>query len=138
MPNETIDEIVASAAEARKQLGKLEHQLQGEIDRIDFIAFEEKRLLNERERKQRRQLRSSQIQVRDAFTQLAFVTIQRLDNSDEVLRLKQRIEIIKETLADDLERLKKIERIAETVAQVSDTVADVVAKLVEKAADLAL
>jgi hypothetical protein len=76
--------------------------------------------------------------VRDAFTQLAFVTIQRLDNSDEVLRLKQRIETIKETLADDLERLKKIERIAETVAQVSDTVADVVAKLVEKAADLAL
>jgi hypothetical protein len=138
VPNETIDEIVASAAEARKQLGKLEHQLQGEIDRIDFIAFEEKRLLNERERKQRRQLRSSQIQVRDAFTQLAFVTIQRLDNSDEVLRLKQRIETIKETLADDLERLKKIERIAETVAQVSDTVADVVAKLVEKAADLAL
>jgi hypothetical protein len=36
VPNETIDEIVASAAEARKQLGKLEHQLQGEIDRIDL------------------------------------------------------------------------------------------------------
>jgi outer membrane lipopolysaccharide assembly protein LptE/RlpB len=133
-----VDEIVASAAEARKQLGKLEHRLQGEIDGVDFIAFERNRPLNEAERKQRRQLRSSQVEVRDAFTQLAFVTLERLDNSDEVLRLEQRMKAIQATLADDLEHLKRIERIAETVAKVSDTVADVVSKIAEKAADLAL
>lgn len=134
----TVDQIIASAAEARKQLGKLEHLLQDEIDRIDFTAFQERRPLNEAERKQRRELRSSQIQVRDAFTQLGFVTIQRLDNSFEVIRLKERMEAIKEALDDDLENLRDLENISETVANVADTVADVVAKVAEKAADVVL
>jgi hypothetical protein len=125
--NVTIDAIVASAAEARKHLGKLEHRLQGEIDDIDFVAFAENRPLTEAEREQRRQLRASQTEVRDAFVQLAFVTLQRLDNSLEILSLNKRMQAIQKNLADDLGTLKNIERIADTVAKVSDSVAQVVA-----------
>lgn len=134
----TLDAIVASAAEARKQLGKLEHRLQGGIDDIDFVAFAQNRPLTEAEREQRRQLRASQTEVRDAFVQLAFVTLQRLDNSIEILSLNQRMQTIQKNLADDLETLKNIEMIADTVAKVSDSIAKVVAQIAEKAADVVL
>ena len=134
----TLDAIVASAAEARKQLGKLEHRLQGGIDDIDFVAFAENRPLTKEERAQRTQLRASQTEVRDAFVQLAFVTLQRLDNSSEILSLNKRMQAIHKNLSDDLEALKKMERLANTLAKVSDSVAQVVAKIAEKAADVLL
>lgn len=134
----TIDEIIASAAEARRRLGELEHGLQGEIDHIDFVAFMESRQLSNNEREQRMRLRASQMEVREAFDQLALSTLQRLDNSIEVAALNQRIQVIQKNLEYELEMLMNIAKIADTVAKVSDSVTKVVVQIAKKAEQVVL
>ncbi len=122
-------EIVAAAVEARRELSDLERVLQEEIDEIDFTAFVERRPLTPQEKQLRRVRRSDQGEVRDAFKELAFVTLQRLDQSAEVQQLVAKLTQVNERLGEDLDELKAIERYTAIAAKVADTLAKVVGKL---------
>ncbi len=131
---ESVDDIVRSAQAARRDLSDLEHELQTGIDSIDSAAFQQGRDLTAAETAKRTQLRASQAEVRDAFIQLAFVTVSRLDDSTEVAALSARMQGINSGLADDLARLKRIAQFAETAAKVVDGVANVAAQVAKLAA----
>lgn len=137
MPDsEPVDKIIASAQEARKELADLEQQLQSRIDEIDFDAFREERNLTADDKTERKQLRASQTEVREAFVELAFVTLRRLDESEEVGRLNARLDQINRGLKDDLDDLKKIAAFAAKAAKVADSVAKVVEKVAAKAVQI--
>jgi hypothetical protein len=82
----------------------------------------------------RRKLRATQAEVREQFKVLAFVTAQRLDQTEEVSALLRQIQAINSGLKDDLARLKKIERYAATAAKVADAIAKATEKLAAIAA----
>lgn len=126
----TENEIVAVAESSRNDLSTLERRLQERIDNIDFDAFAAERELTEAEKTERQSLRASQAELREAFQVLAFVTLRRLDESDEVIQLHTRMSRINKGLKDDLDRLKDLEEYAEIAAKVADGIG----KLIEKAA----
>jgi len=131
---ESVDEIVKTAQAARRKLSDFEHKLQTEIDDIDFAAFQEDRKLTPAESARREQLRDSQSKVREAFVELAFVTVSRLDQSDEVKALSTKMDEINRGLSVDLDRLKNVVKFAKTIANVADGVAKVAALLANLAA----
>lgn len=131
---ESIQDIVKSSQGARRSLSDLEQQLQSMIDEIDFTAFRDGRDLTPDETVRRTQMRASQREIRDAFVELAFVTVSRLNDSDEIAALSARMERINRGLSDDLERLKRIAGFAKTVAKIADGVAKVAAQITTLAA----
>jgi hypothetical protein len=130
----TAAQVVAEANNARQQLATLEQQLQAGIDDIDFAAFREGRQMTSAEIDKRKRLRATQAEVREQFKVLAFVTAQRLDETEEVSALLRQIELINSGLKDDLARLKRIERYAATAAKVADAIAKATEKLAAIAA----
>lgn len=122
-------DVITAATEARQRLAELEHKLQSEIDAIDFGAFREERELTPDERTRRKETRATLAEVREAFTILAYVTLQRLDNSDELRQLRKNIDSINVGLDDDLDHLKTVEKYAGTAAKVADALARVAEKL---------
>ena len=129
----TIDEIIADAREARHHLADLLQELQEEIDEIRFRAFKNGRELTAEEQATRNTRRAEKAEAQAAYIEMTFVTLQRLNESEEVKKLSQRMDEINKELADDLSRLKQIER----YAQIAAKVADGVAKVAEKMADIA-
>lgn len=128
MAEETIDKegaraIVDEAMQSRANLAELDHKIQEKIDEIVMTAARAGRPLSKRDIKRRKQLRADQFEIQEAFKQLAFVTVARLDNSADVGDLKGRLELIDATLSDDLRRLKRIKVFAETAARASDGLA---------------
>src|SRR2546423_12122973 len=103
----TVDAIVAEASATRSQLASLDHTLQSEIDKIILGAAKQSRALTDKEKNQRKLLRGQQADVQEAFAELAFVTVARLDNSDDVKQLREKLKSINANLSDDLGRLKK-------------------------------
>lgn len=120
-----IDKIIAAAKSARRNLADLEANLQEEIDEIRFNAFLAKRKMTDEEIKIRNERRAQKSEARDAFVELTFVTLQRLNQSEEVANLTLRLGQITQDLEDDLETLKKIERYAATAARISKGLANI-------------
>lgn len=130
----TVTQVVKEANAARQQLSLLERELQEGIDAIDFQAFKEGRDLTSDEIAQRKGLRATQAEVREDFKVLAFVTVQRLDDTAEVAQLLRQLQVINAGLEDDLARLNKIEKYAEISAKVADSLAKTAEKLAAIAA----
>lgn len=130
---ETANEVLAQANAARRDLGDLERELQEEIDEIDFRVFQERRDPTPDERALRKARRAAQAEVRAASTELVFVTLRRLSESDEVARLQRKMSEINSGIDDDLNHLGDVARYAATAAKVADGIA----KVVDKLADLA-
>src|SRR5688572_26143291 len=80
----TVQDIVADATAAENELGVLERKLQDEIDAIRRAAFLEERALTDAEIERRKELLATQGEVREAVKVLAFMTVQRLSNSEDV------------------------------------------------------
>ena len=122
-----FDDILNSAREARRQLSDLEHEIQEKLDDIDFHAIQEGRPLHEDEKRNRQQLRAAQAETRDALVELAYVTLRRLDNSNEIQTLQQRIGKVNEELNEDLTDLENIENEFKKFQNIVKTVEEVVA-----------
>lgn len=129
----TVDEIAASVETVRSELGKLELELQEEIDEIRISAARAGRSLNPEELRRLKELRAEKAEARQVFTDLVFFTLRRLNESDEIADLQRKMDGINSALRDDLEDLKRIERYAAIAAKV----ADALAKATEKLASLA-
>jgi len=132
MSRETVEEILVDANAARAALAELELLVQKEIQDINRLAADEGRWPNAEEKERRKQLRARKAQVTESFRQLADITMMRLDASEDVQRIIDRMREVNEDLADDLEDLKRIEGMAEKAARV----AGIVARITEKLASL--
>jgi len=130
----TADQVMADANKARQKLSDLEHKLQVGIDEIVFAAFKAGRPLSEADKAKRRELRSAQMEVREQFNVLGFVTMDRLDDTAEVSQLLHQMHTINAGLQDDFARLKKIERYSAIIAQVVDAIAKATERLAVVAA----
>jgi hypothetical protein len=130
----TVDAIVVGATASRSQLASLDHALQSAIDEIVLDAAKQGRELTDGEKNQRKLLRGQQADVQEAFKELAFVTAARLDNSDDVKQLREKLKSINANLNDDLERLKKIAIYAAIAAQVADGLAQLAEQVAAAAA----
>ena len=129
----TVDEIVASVETAHSELGKLERELQVEIDEIRISAARASQSLTPEELRRLKELRAEKAEARQVLSDLVFFTLIRLNESDEIAELQRKMDGINGALRDDLEDLKRIERYAEIAAKV----ADALAKATEKLASLA-
>lgn len=138
MPESPLaQDILTTAKEARKNLAELKQDLQDEINEINFAAFRDNRVMNAEERKRRASRRSSHTEIREAYVVLAYVTLKHLDELDEVKELQAKMNAINDGLSDDLDRLKKIEKYAGTIARITDQFANIVEKAASLAAGMA-
>ena len=134
---ETANQIIAEAKAARDTLAELEVKLQEEIDEIRLKALVERRDMRPDERALRKERKADLAEAREAYRNLVFVNLQRLNNSDDIKQLQAKMDEINKGLGDDLAQLERIERYAETAAKIADAVAKVTAKLAELAARVA-
>lgn len=126
---ETVAEVMADTKAQREDLEELERSLQAEIKQIDRLAFMESRALTDDEKAHRASLRASQEKVGTAYVQWAYLTSKRLDDSAEVDIIKAKIDAVNISLADDLGRLKDVERYAEIAAKVAEGAAKIAGKI---------
>ena len=127
-------EVIADADAARAELAALERAAQDEIDDIDLSAFQNDRELTAEEIGRCKELRATQAEVREDFRILAFVTVRRLDRSDDVQQLLRQLTLINAGLDDDMQRLRELERYAAIAAKVTEALAKVTEKLAKIAA----
>ena len=130
---ETIADIMADATAQRKNLEQLEVSLQADIKDIDRRAFMESRALTEEEKALREERRASQKKVGTAYIQWGYLTAKRLDDSAEVEIIKAKIDAVNVELADDLGRLKDVERYAEVAAKIAEGAVKIAGKIVKLA-----
>ncbi len=129
----TVDEIIASVETARSELGKLERELQEEIDEIRISAARAGQSLNPEELQRLKGLRAEKAEARQVVADLVFFTLIRLNDSAEIAELQRKMDGVNDALRDDLDDLKRIERYAAIAARV----AEALAKATEKLASLA-
>ena len=122
-------EIKAGALKARQEILKLDNQIHEEVAALEFAAFRDDRQPTAVELKKQAELERTQQELRKQLKIFGFVTASKLDNSDDVSRLLERMQTVNAGLGDDLARLKKIERFAKIAAQVADAVAKVAERL---------
>ena len=129
MPNNppTAQEILDSAADAQAKLIAQEKTLQNEIQNIDDVEFDHP--LTDEQKKLRQDLRTAQKQCRAGIMELAFVTLEALDDSAEVQNLAGAFKTINADLKAALDRVKHLASIAATMQQVVDAVAKVATQL---------
>lgn len=127
MPTGTAETILKNADAARTLLATQENALQRAINEFDDIEW--LRTLTTDERNQRQKLRAGQTAVRAAQIELSFVTLRALDQTPEVQRLINAFKTINKDLKQQLERLKSIAEIAQTVARVVDVITKIAADL---------
>lgn len=130
----TIKQIEAAAKSAESSIFTLQRKLQAEQRQIRREAFFGDRALTAQEQARLADIATVQEGLNDALIELSFVTLQNLDNSAEVQQLQTRMDQVNERLTGDLDKLKRIEAFAATVAKVADTIAKVAARLAPLAA----
>ena len=130
----TVAEVIAEAQAARDQLAEMEKQLVKAIKAIDFTAKKEKRDRTAEELKDREEMNDALLGLREALKVLAFKTLQKLDSTAEVEALHKKMVQVNGMLADDLNKLKKIEAVAAIAAQVAEALAKGAEKLAAAAA----
>ncbi len=130
---ETVADIMADANAQRENLEELERSLQADIKQIDRTAFMESRPLTDDEKTRRAELRASQEKVGNAYVQWAYLTAKRLDDSAEVDVIKAKLDAVNLSLADDLGRLKNVERYAEIAAKVAEGAVKIAGKIAKLA-----
>lgn len=112
----TVNQIVADRDHARETLGMLASNLNDGIDAIEAKVFQEDRDFTPSERNRRDFLRASLDETNGAISELAFVTLDRLNQSAEVERMRADIDDVNRQIRDDLTRLKAIEDFAQQAA----------------------
>lgn len=112
-----IKEIVANARIARDGMLETDRKLDEGIIAIDEIAWS--RELRASERSERARLRAAQTACRAAQIELSFVTIQALDQSQEVNRLINAIGAANKDVKEALEKVKNIVKITQGIAKVT-------------------
>lgn len=131
-------DIKAEAEKTRKDIIALNNSIHVEIGRIELAAFNAHRDPTPAELKRQDELEATRKELQKQATVLSFVTANKLDKSDDVARLLERMESVNAGLEDRLARLKKIEKFAKVAAQVADALAKIAERLAKLVASGAI
>ena len=138
-----IEAILAESKRAHGALADLHSELEEQINVLDRLAFARGRkqktppVYEPGETAERKRLRELQSEVSDSIIVLAAVTATQLSDSEEVGRLRDRMQTVNAGLQDDLARLQRVEKFAETAAKVAASVEKAVADIGKHAAKIA-
>jgi hypothetical protein len=130
----TIKEIGEVFLIRRAEIDALDQALAKERRAIQNAAIDAGRLMTGSDKKRRKEIGSTRQELSEALEVIALVTLEQLNNADDIDQLKAEIERINEMLKDDLDRLKDIEGYAETTAKVVSGLA----KAAEKVAGIVI
>jgi len=130
----TIKEVGEGFLIRRDEVDALDQALAKERRAIQNAAIDEGRAMTDGDKKRRKEIGSTRQKLAEALEVIALVTLERLNNTNDIGQLTKAIERINKMLKDDLEALKKIENYAETTAKVVAGLA----KAAGKVADLVL
>jgi hypothetical protein len=122
-------DIKAEAEKTRQDIIALNNKIHDEVSAIEFAAFKSNRAPTPAELKRLDELEATKKELQKQVTILGFVTASKLDKSDDVSRLLERMEGVNAGLEDRLARLKKIEKFAKVAAQVADALAKIAERL---------
>ena len=122
-------DIKAEADKTRKDIIALNNKIHDEVQAIEFAAFKANRDPTPAELKRQDELEATKKELQKQVTVLGFVTASKLDKSDDVSRLLERMESVNAGLEERLARLKKIEKFAKVAAQVADALAKIAERL---------
>lgn len=136
LATETVKEIVEDAKALQHELLSAKHQLRDALDEMAVEVATKGVEFSQAQREQRAAWRAAMSEVNDAILDLNWVTLQRLNASEDVKMIRAKMMEINDELRDDIQRLKRLEHVAATAAQVVDTIAKVVEKTVALAAKL--
>lgn len=124
-----VQEIFNAAKAACESLEALHAALEQRLQEIRILAFKQSRDLTDAEKLERAAIRSAQEELGEALVVLGFETLQQVDETPEMARLKVQIDRVNSGLADDLHHLKKIEKYADLAADVSGALVKVAGKV---------
>src|SRR5262245_40139420 len=127
MPNATFDDIVASANAQIASLQASEHALNAEINSIRDIGF--KRPLTLEEREKLVALREAKLSVLSAIEKISLVTVDKLDQTDEVKAMLNAINASRLMLQTELDSIKHAAAVATSIANALTGIASLAAKL---------
>lgn len=122
-----IAQIVQQSNDARQLLLDQDSELESMILTIEDIEWT--RPLNAAERARRVKLRNAQTGCRAAQRELAFVTLQALNQSQEVQRLINALSGVNRDVADALKKVDGIVKVTGTIAKVTSAIEQVLGKL---------
>ncbi len=131
-------DIKAEAEKTRKDIIALNNDIHVEIGKIELAAFNAHRDPTPAELKRQDELEATRKELQKQATVLSFVTANKLDKSDDVARLLERMESVNTGLEDRLARLKKIEKFAKVAAQVAEALAKIAERLAKLVASGAI
>ena len=131
-------DIKADAEKTRNDIKALNDLIHKEVERIEGAAFSADREQTPAELKRLDELEATRRELQKQVTVLGFVTASKLDKSDDVARMLERMESVNEGLEDRLARLKKIEKLAKVAAQVADALAKIAERLAKLVASGAI
>lgn len=131
-------DIKADAEKTRQNIKALNDLIHDEVGRIEGAAFSANREQTPAELKRLDELEATRKELQKQATVLSFVTANKLDKSDDVARLLERMESVNEGLEDRLARLKRIEKFAKVAAQVADALAKIAERLAKLVASGAI
>lgn len=131
-------DIKADAEKTRNDIKALNDLIHKEVERIEGAAFSADREQTPAELKRLDELEATRRELQKQVTVLGFVTASKLDKSDDVARMLERMESVNEGLEDRLARLKRIEKLAKVAAQVADALAKIAERLAKLVASGAI
>jgi hypothetical protein len=132
MPNgnkPTLEEIMADYQTAMDAFGELERAYQVQIEDIERSDPP----LTDEQKTQRNKLVAAQKKCRGQMTKISWATLEKLNDLDEVKRLKSAFDSVNVELKGSLEDVKHIEKVAAATVKVLAAVAEVAAKLAKYA-----
>jgi hypothetical protein len=114
--SKTTQEIFDDAQKSISDLQKAELQANADINAVKDKEWNGP--LSSKDRDQLVELRSAKASILGAIEELAFVTMQALDESDELKRINNAIAGVVKDLKSVSERIDRIGKVAETVGEV--------------------
>ena len=125
----TIKEIGAAFLARRAEIDVLDQQLAKERRSTQITAIKAGRGMNADEKQRLKQIGSTRQELAEALQVFSLVTLEQLENADDLAVLSSEISRINFMLEDDLDELKDIEEYAEKVAAVAEGLASVTQKI---------
>lgn len=127
----TIQQILDEVEQANQALTELEESLQAEMNAIELNAFRAGKSLTDQEIKTIDDRQSQLEKAQNGAAAMALVTLQRLNNAEDLGDLIAQMNAINGEMKETLDDLKQIERYAATAAAVAEGLGNIAGNIVE-------
>lgn len=125
----TIKEIESSFLLRRAELDALDQALAKERRTIQINAIKASRAMTSDEKIRLKEIGSTRHEVGDALLVFSLITLDNLENADDIDELRLEVSRINEMLEDDLSYLQELDEYAEKASKLAQGLASVSQKL---------